>query len=191
MCEEAARSLLPRPGGPIFFPYRPSKRGVLWLTLFKCERSSKQTSVEPINTQYALSFTSKIVLAHIVSEEEVAGCVSTFLSLVASLLLLFHFHSDQHYLRFDPAASVWAVCSAVWHWCLLASRCRWTLSCFCASWLVSSAQRLFSWCFRALRRSWSLHENTPLHFSTNVWLNRSINRIFKKYNLLGRPCRFD
>ena len=43
--EVAARSLLPRPGGPIFSPYRPSKRGIfiIWLTTFKYERSQKQT----------------------------------------------------------------------------------------------------------------------------------------------------
>ena len=37
--------------------------------------------------------------------------------------------------------------------------------------------------------------NNPLHFSNNIWLNRSINRISTKYNLLGRrakelPCCF-
>ena len=48
VCEEAARSLLLRPWGAIFSPiYIPNKPGmfIIWLTLFKYERSSKQTSL--------------------------------------------------------------------------------------------------------------------------------------------------
>ena len=45
------------------------------------------------------------------------------------------------------SSSLRAVCSAVWHWRLLAPHCRWALSRFCAS----CSRR-----FRASRSSWSL-----------------------------------
>ena len=42
--------------------------------------------------------------SNIVSEDEVAGCVSTVFLSVVTFLLLFHFHGGEHYLRFDAAA---------------------------------------------------------------------------------------
>ena len=56
------------------------------------------------------------------------------------------------------------VCSAVWHWHLQVSRCRWALSRFCASRPVCSAQRLCSRRFRASRRSLSLRSRFSLFF---------------------------
>ena len=46
--------------------------------------------------------------------------------------------------------------SLLFGWHLLASRCRWALSRFCASWLLSSARRLCSRPFRASRQKSSL-----------------------------------
>ena len=42
------------------------------------------------------------------------------------------------------SSSLRAVCSAVWHWRLLAPHHRWALSHFCASWLASSARDEFA-----------------------------------------------
>ena len=69
---------------------------------------------------------------------------------------LFRGHGVEHYLNKNNSLlrdisqkewlapetnNLWALCSALSHWTLLASPCRWALNRFCVSWLVSLAQR--------------------------------------------------
>ena len=94
-----------------------------------------------------------LVFAHIVSEYELAGCVSTFVASCVAVVVSFLW---RWAFNFELSGNLRALCSAVWHWYLLAPPCRWALSRFCASWLFSSARRFCSRPFRASRWSWSL-----------------------------------
>ena len=82
------------------------------------------------------SLNTKLLVVHVLL---IAGCVAVIVSL-----------SWRWALPLLWSSSLRAVCSAVWRKHLLASRCRWAFSRFCASWLVSSARRIRS-------RRFSLH----------------------------------
>ena len=63
MFKEAARSLLPRPAGLVFSPYRLGKRGIFNIhytaNTFQIWKMLQANFIEPTNTQYARTFTSK------------------------------------------------------------------------------------------------------------------------------------
>ena len=86
-----------------------------------------------------------IQIAQNVSEDEVAGSVST--SVAGWVVVALNICMAVSIPSLWSSSQLRAVCSAVWHWRLLAPHCRWALSPFCAS---------YSRRFRASRSSWRL-----------------------------------